>query len=406
MWDELLHIHRFLSILLLVNTKKKDTEEDDSHILLYHADAPEILLRMLYHAHRYNKNPKFYSLPYLAIEILTTFMHPKSLSFKHVTEKIFNDSAEDVEDIVEILRGRLTWLDKLVATHFFGVACLSPAGVYFVLTHHEAFKEICVLMYRSTELVEEKIEARCVTLKEESVASTLRTFKGDCDLQHAARLFARIATHNTIVAFRHTIRASTKDYHLCFEILKIIKQAEVLEHFSYIVKQLMLWVEPGQYLNKFLDGIRYCLMMPSAIEVLFLSDIEANKESKLPLGIDTFKYWKHESRFPLRLTWLLTHAFALRDDMGSGWCIIILCEMLRNGNWKDVETLIMNSGSELMDLAHLLDIESPEKVTVQCIILEALLRYGGFSYNEFGKGTYHEGNINYTVHALITVMLL
>lgn len=53
--------------------------------------------------------------------------------------------------------------------------------------------------------------------------------------------------------------------------------------------------------------------------------------------------------------------------------------------------LIENCGSELMDLAHLLNVETPERITVQSVILEALLRFGGFSYYEFGKGPYHEG---------------
>ena len=75
----------------------------------------------------------------------------------------------------------------------------------------------------------------------------------------------------------------------------------------------------------------------------------------------------------------MTHAFSLRDEQGSGWCILTLCYLLRFGNWTEVGKLIENCGNELMDLAHLLDIDSPERINVQSTILSALLRYGGFS---------------------------
>ena len=392
-WDEVIQINRFLHILLLINSKKKDPEEqDDTHLFLYHADAPEILLEMLYRTMRdLGKHLRYQCLPFLAVQTLTTFIHPKSLSSMHVTEKIFNDSKERIELLVKILDNELTWFDKLAVTYFFSAASQTPAGVYFIMTHLDSFRELCELTYRATEMVEAKIEEKDGIPKEGKVAILLRAFRLDNDLQLSAQLFSHIAMHNCIMVFRYTIRASMNDPEILFEVMKTIDRASVVEHFSYIIKHLMVWVEPGQYVNQFLEGMRYCVDIPGAVEELFLSDIESAKENRLSVGVDSFKYWKHETRYPMRLTWLLTHAFALRDEMGSGWCIVILCHLLQKGNWGEVGKLIENCGSELMDLAHLLNIEMPERTRVQSIILEALLRFGGFSYYEFGKGPFHEG---------------
>ena len=379
-------------MLLLVNGKRKDTEEDESHLFLYHAEIPEILLEMLHRAMSdLGKHSKFRCLPFLAMETLTTFIHPKSLCFMPLTDKIFSDSKERIELLVKILHGELTWFDKLGVTYFFSAASQSPAGVYFIMTHLNSFRELCELTYRSTKMVEDKIENKEGLTRESREAPLLRTFRIDSDFPLSARLFSHIAMHNAIVVFRHTIRASMNDPEVLFEVMKVIDRAAIVEHFSYIIKRLMLWVEPGLYLNQFLEGIRYCVDIPGAMEYLFLSDIESGKENRSSLGVDSFKYWKHETRYPMRLTWLLTHAFALRDEMGSGWCIVILCHLLRDRNWTEVRKLVDNCGSELMDLAHLLDIKNPEATGVQSTILEALLHYGGFSYYEVSKGRFHEG---------------
>ena len=157
-WDEVIQINRFLHILLLVNSKKKDPEDqDDAHFFLYHADAPEILLEMLFRTMRdLGKHLRYQCLPFLAIETLTTFIHPKSLTSMHVTEKIFNDSKERVELLVKILHNELTWFDKLAVTKFFGAASQTPAGVYFIMSHLDSFQELCELTYRATEIVEKK----------------------------------------------------------------------------------------------------------------------------------------------------------------------------------------------------------------------------------------------------------
>lgn len=368
-------------------------EEDESHILLYHADVPEILLEMIRKTLEIARRPKFQCfecLPFLAMEVLTTFLHPKSLTSMHVPEKLFNDSREGIGLMVNILRGQLTWFDTLAVTRFFSIASLSPPGIYFIMTHLDTFKLICELVYRSTKMVEEKIGNDDVT-RDEAVISRLKTFRTDPDLNISARLFSHIAMHNAIIVFRHTIKASLTDPQLLFNVMKVVDEAEVVRHFSSVVKHLMIWVEPGQYLNHFLAGIRYCVDIPGAMQELFLDDIDYSKEHRLSVGIDSFKYWKHETRYPARLTWFLTHAFALRDEQGSGWCIVTLCHLLKNGNWRDVERLIESCGSELMDLAHLLDIDTPERTSVQSTILEALLRFGGFSYYEFGKGNFHKG---------------
>ena len=42
-------------------------------------------------------------------------------------------------------------------------------------------------------------------------------------------------------------------------------------------------------------------------------------------------------------------------------------------------------GYELMDLAHLHELKEPMELSTQSIILEALLRYAGFSHKLWGK---------------------
>ena len=53
-------------------------------------------------------------------------------------------------------------------------------------------------------------------------------------------------------------------------------RAEILQHFPFIVKHLMIWFEPGLYLNLFLAAMSHTLGMVNAYEQLFTEKVQAS----------------------------------------------------------------------------------------------------------------------------------
>ena len=168
-------------------------------------------------------------------------------------------------------------------------------------------------------------------------------------------------------------------------------KAEVLQHFPFLVKYIMIWFEPGLYLNTLLTAVSHTLGMDEAVDQLLMDNLASSLEHKAPVGIETFKLWNHETKYPNTIAWFLLHALCLSKKFGSDWCICILCHVLDKAEEDVADEIVENFGLDLMDLAHMVEMTSPKKISVQSIILEAVLRYGHLQHKEYGHSNVFEG---------------
>ena len=395
---ELLKINRFLQLHLFIYNDHSENE-DDTPIVFFNAHVPEIMLdviRQCLSPEFLFGNPSMRRLPYLSLQILAYFFHRKSQTFLLVPDRIFYDSTPNIDYLVEILRGRLTWFESISVAHVFGVFSHCPAGVHWYQSRPDVIKRVCKLMYRATEIVDEKIAQDEVNWRDEGLVALLGLFRDGEDLQVSAKLVGLLSTNHAIVVMSNLLEKSKPDYEKFLVVAGAVKKADILSHFSYIVKRTMMWITPGQYLGQFLSSVYLMLGTHHAVKDLFLDNLALCTEKNIPVGIESFKYWKHTNRQPTPLAFYLVHAFAMDGTLShSDWCTFTLCHLLREGDVKVAETIVEHYGHELMDLAHLVEIQSPKETSVQSVILEALLRFGGFTHKVYNYDDTFEGEVIY-----------
>lgn len=328
-------------------------------------------------------SPKTRSLPFLAVEILTCLMHQASDTYLLLPDKLFDDSKTRLESLYDVLTGKLTWFDRLGVLHFYGVASFSPPGLHWLFSNMNTFQEVCTYMYRASDIAEERVRRGEVDSRHEDLAYQVKAFRSDSDLPLGVRILGLLSTGQAVFVFFNVLRYSRSHYEQFRKVAIAVRKADVLGHFATVVKKIMTWADPTLFLNTFLNGICFCMDMEHGAEELFIENLSNCKEHKIPVGIESLKFWRSETKNPSHLGWFLVHALCLDDMYGSGWCIHILCMLLKTAADNVVASLVENCGHELMDLAHLVTISFPEdKTKVQSVILEALLRYGGITHKE------------------------
>ena len=164
----------------------------------------------------------------------------------------------------------------------------------------------------------------------------------------------------------------------------------------------MIWYEPGLYLNTLLSAVSQTLKMNKAVNELLGDNLADALEHKAPVGVETFKFWNHDSKYPNTVAWFLLHAFCQNKRFGSDWCVYILCYVLDTAEQEVVDMIVENFGPELMDLAHMSEISAPKKTMVQAVILEALLRHGRVQHKEFLHSNIYEGTYSVQLNPVST----
>lgn len=385
---------RYLQLHILLYDKHDD-KSDDGPLIFYHAELPEIMLEMVQQA--FNKDffigsAKMRCIPSLALSVLTNFFYAYSDTFLLVPEKLFRDSAKVVEVVtMGLMRDKLSWFDKLMLVQMFGAASHSRGCILFLQRHPNIIYELCTMIYRGMKTVEEKLRNKEINWHNETLTIFLNTFRDDEDLETTAKLLGIHTMNQSVMIYRNIVESTLLDYSLFQEVGKMVMKAEVLQHFPFLVKYIMIWFEPGLYLNMFLEGVSHTLSMNEAVTELLEDDYIETLERKDPMGIETFKFWNHDTKHPNTVAWLLLHALTLSKRFGSDWCTTIVCHVLEKEEDYIVNEMVKHYGQDLMDLAFLTEITSPQTISVQSIILEAILRYGGIQHKEYAHSNVFEG---------------
>jgi hypothetical protein len=394
LWEDLLRTKRYMELHILLYDKQGD-KSDDIPLLLYHAEVPEIMLEMI----KQSFSPDFFigsakmrCVPSLAMSVLTAFMYVHSDTFSVVPDKLFRDSEMNLEVAsLGAFHDKLTWFDKLGMVQFFGIASYTRACILFLQNHPDIIWELCVLMYSGMEMIEEKIKNNEINWQNETLACFLTSFRDDEDLEATSRLFGIHTINHAAIFYKNIMDSVMLNYELYRVVGKSVVKSEVLRHFPFIVHHIMIWFDPGMYLNTFLAAVSHTLGMAGAVQQLFMESLSHAVEHKLPLSIDTFKYWGHSTRHPNTIAWFLLHAFCLNRKFGSDWCAYIICHILSQAEEKVANEIVSKFGLDLMDLAHLVEVTHPVTVSVQSVILEAILRYRAVQHKTYDRRDMYEG---------------
>ena len=393
MWRELTMINRYLQVHLLSYSRHGETR-DDTPTILYHSELPEVMMdiiRLSFNPGYFIGCPNRHCMAYLAIEILTSFVHKISQTFSHLPEKLFADPRMGVDSLVDVLLGKLSWVDSLAVVRFFGVASFNPATIKWLLSHPDTLQLLCKHMHYSVELVEEKINRGELHKRNEDLIKLVSTFRSSDDPELSCRLMGLLTVNYAVFVFQNVIRQCQSNYEYFMTISTAVKRADVLGHVSFIIKQLMIWIEPGQFLGYFLGSLEQCLDMQGGPEALFIDNLTYCKENSIPPGIEGLKFWNHSSLWPSRLSWFMCHALCLSNSQGSGRCIYILLYVLDHVQDELCGEVLKVIGPELMDLAHLIEAEASVRIHVQPTIMEAFLRHIGIPHQVYGRNDSVEG---------------
>ena len=285
------------------------------------------------------------------------------------------------------------WYDKLSVVQYYGVASCSGACLYFLFKHMDILGKLLWYTYHSREIIDEKIRNEEINWQDENQSRFLSTFRDGEDVVLSAQFFGIFVTNHSVIFFWNILNSAKDKIDLFKAISKEIMDSKILEHFMFVVKNLMTWFDPGLFLSLFLVAVMRCLKIRGAMESLVMKDLHHAIENKRPLGIETFHFWNHETKAPNTIAWLLLHAFTLNSKMGYKECIYILCYILDNAERRIVDQIVANFGLDLIDLAHFLEFKSPEALSVQSVVLQALLRYSSVHHKVYGRNDLHEGSV-------------
>ena len=153
-------------------------------------------------------------------------------------------------------------------------------------TEHHAGKELWEDLLRTRlylelhdgmEMVEEQIKNNEINWQNETLACFLIMFREDEDLETSSRLFEIHTVNHTA---KNIMESALMDYEIFKTIGKSVIRAEILRHFPFIVKHLMIWFEPRLYLNLFLAAVSHTLGMVNAYEQLFSENLAEQAPSR------------------------------------------------------------------------------------------------------------------------------
>ena len=401
LWEDLLKTKRYLEMHILLYAKNDD-HTDEFPLILYHAEVPEIMLEMIqqsFSSDFFIGSAKVRCVPSLAISVLSYFLYAYSDTFMLMSDRVFRDSEFNVERVsMGVFNDKLTWFDKLSLVQFYGAASHSRGCIWFLHKHQNVIRELCTMVYHSMEIVDEKIKSKEINWQNENLTCFLMSFRDDDDLELTSRLLGIHTTNQAVMFFKNFMDSIKMDHELLLGIGAMIVKSGLLKNFPYVIKHLMIWYEPGSYLNRFLSAVTSCLCLFNALEHLLMDNLSQCIEQKLPLGLETFRFWSHSSKFPNTIAWLLLHAFCHSETYGSYYCLYILSYTLNFADQELVDKIVEHYGLDLMDLAHItreVELERPDiKLNVQAVVLEALLRYGRIQHKEYERNNNFEGKFH------------
>jgi hypothetical protein len=393
-WEELCRVRRYLMMHTLYNGLGTQ-QVDLAPVTLATAEAPELMLGLIRRGNDgefLQKVPKYRSYPvcFLAAEILGFFMHRQCTAYPIVMEKIFRDLPGGPQEVVRMMNTQ-SWYEAFAAVRMFGFASTHPSACLWFLRHPKALTKILYYSYGAGEIIECHVQKE----KMQSVEDYLKvlcnaTIRRESYIK-TTRIMANYATCMAVLVFNNMMHHFGANHEDFLVLRQVVYDAGIIPHFFTIARHLMRWLTPGRFISGFLQGIYRCLEMERTMKLLFVDNFEFCRKLKMSPGLDSLKYFNHLTLRPSHVTFLLCHALSVKYLIGANWAIAIIAYTLENGSDEVCKPIIETCGYELLDLAHVLTLREPLKISIQNVIMEALLRYAGFSHKVWGKADRYIG---------------
>jgi tetratricopeptide (TPR) repeat protein len=397
-WQELCRLRRYLMMHALYNGLQTQ-ELDMAPVTMVTAGAPEMLLNLIHRGNdgEFAKFPQYKKYPvcFLVTEILSYFMHCQCSAYPIVTEKFFRDIPGAPQELVRMMTTR-PWYESFAAVRLFGFASTHPSACLWLLQHPKALTNLLRFTHLAEVIIERHVQKdKMVNFESSFKALGHPTLKRETYIR-TTRVMAAYAGCMATLAFSNTMHHFGGNYD-DFRILRqAVYDAELLEHFFPLARQLMRWLTPGRFMSKFLEGIYRCLEMDRTAKVIFPDDLEFFREHKISPGWESLKYFNHPTFHPSNITFLLCHALSVKYLIGAHWAMAIIAHTLENCSDEVCRPIIEVCGRELVDLAHVLTLKERPKLHIQNVLLEALLRHAGFSHKVWRKSVCYIGELKPT----------
>ena len=408
LWRDLSMLGRYLQLHLYTFCRETDVS-DAGPMIMYQAGVPDLLLRAVKlsldssadYFRVSDASSVLRCLPHMAIVLLGYFMHPTSPTFITFSERLFRGMKPELECIVDVAQGKLSWIDSFAAVRFFSTASDSANCCFWTMGRPDVVQVICKYLHSSSEIVQEKINRGEITKRNKHVSAILTYTQASSRLDRSAQIMGRVTISHAAIFMCNVLRYSLRNYEWFLATTLVVRRANVMAQFCYTVKQLFMLLEPDTGIMSYFESIRYLLDVRGGVEALVFDDTSYCEENSIPRGITGLQFWTHASLFPSRLSIVTCIALSLNCSIGFQRCTDILLHIL-DTCLPDVITCVVDViGAELMDLAHLLEwwdftipLKAGNHVSVQNRILEALLRHAGFSYKQYDTKDTIEGELS------------
>ena len=331
-WEELCHLRRYFVMHVLYNGLRPPMLVDSAPITLTTAQAPELLLDLIRRVNdgEFAKMPRYKEYPvcFIAVEVLSFFVHRHCIANSIIMEKFFRDIPGFPQEIIRTMDAQ-SWLASFSAVRMFGFASLHPTGCVWFLKHPKALTKILNFLHSMSEFIE-----RHAQLEEKvNVERCLKVLFDSASKENFVKIKDIIAVYTTCVAsllfgnMMHHFRANFEDFRI---LRSAVYDAEILQHFFVISRSLMRWLTPGRFMSKFLQGVCRCMEMDQAAKFLFLDDFEYCRNHKISTKWDCLKYFNHPTLRPCHVTFLLCHALSAKYLIGANWAMAIIVYTLQN----------------------------------------------------------------------------
>lgn len=390
---------------------------DLAPVTLATALAPEHMLDIIKRGNNHEyitvKTYRSYPVCFLAAEILSYFLHPQCTAAPIVTEKLFRDMPGGPHELIRMMNTQ-SWYESFAAVRVFGFASTHPTTCLWFLKHPKILAAIFAFSFAAGEIIERHVQKD----KMQNVEDYLKvlcnaTIKKENYIK-TTRIMANYASCMAVLVFNNMMHHFGAHYEEFLVLRKAVYDAQILEHFFCISRHMMRWLSPGRFMSGFLQGIYRCLEMDRAMKLLFVNNFAFCREHKIAPGWESLKYFNHPTLEPSHITFLLCHALSVKYLIGAHWAAAIIAYVLENASdevcrpiievsvFKNFYTVfqivawyvfywLQTCGSFLLDLAHILTLREPLKISIQNVIMEALLRYAGFSHQVWGKSDRYIG---------------
>ena len=331
-WNEFCKIRRYLVMHALINSIKSAVV-DKVPVDLTTAETQELLLDLIRRGNdgEFSKMPNYRSYPvcFIAVEVICYFMHPQCAAFTIFVEKFFRDMRGCPQELVRMMNTR-PWHEAFAVVRLFGFASSHPVCCLWLLQHPETLASLLRYSHQAGKIVERVIQREKPAALEQCLNVLCQTTIKKGSVGKYARIMGTYAACMSALTFSNMTHHFTANFDDYLVLRRAVFDAELIQNFHLISRQIMRWLSPGRFMSCFLLGVYRCMEMDKTVQLLFLDDFKLLRKHKISAGWESLRYFNHQTFHPSHASFLICHALLTKILIGSHWAAAIITWVLQN----------------------------------------------------------------------------